>query len=88
MATTQGRVLQLIWTDRFVCAQVGSSSSNASLLFVEMGASDSEHKLGTKQALVQLLGSALHSGRSVIVGHAASGSEVENVEIGSADISR
>lgn len=87
MATTQGRVLQLIWSDRFVCAQVGSSLSNASLFFVEMRASDSEHKLGTKQALVKLLGSALHSRRSVIVGHAANDSEIENVEFEPADIS-
>jgi hypothetical protein len=87
MATTQGRVLQLIWADRFVCAQVGSSPSNASLFFVEMRPGDTEHRLGTKQALVKLLGSALHSRRSVLVGHATNNSEIESVEIEPADIS-
>ena len=87
MATTQGRVFRLIWSGGFVCVQVGTSSSNASLLFVEMRASDTEHKLGTKQALVKLLGGALHSRRSVIVGHADNGSEIESVEIEPANIS-
>jgi hypothetical protein len=87
MATTQGRVFRLIWSGDFVCAQVGSSTSNVSLLFVEMRASDTEHQLGTKQALVKLLDSALHSRRSVLVGHADTGSEVESVEIETADIS-
>src|SRR5206468_11142317 len=84
---TQGRVFRLIWSDTFVCAQVGGSPSNVSVLFVEMSASDTEHKLGTKQALVKLLGSALHSRRSVVVGHSGNGSEIESVEIEPADIS-
>jgi hypothetical protein len=87
MATTQGRVFSLIWSGDFVCALIGTSASNVSPLFVEMDASDTEFRLGTKEALVKLLDGALHSRRSVSVGHADGDSEIESVEIEPADIS-